>query len=97
MNSTIATHPPFSPPPPLPPHHSRHHHLNFFRFCGYGSRCRFNHPRDRGSCYGAVRSSGGEEYPDRPSEPVCQVLLVLYVGKKSEKRKRMEEDKKGRR
>ncbi|KAJ0737439.1 putative transcription factor C3H family [Helianthus annuus] len=45
-------------------------------FCGYGSRCRFNHPRDRGgSGYGAVRSSGGEEYPDRPGEPVCQYYM----------------------
>ncbi|KAD5317278.1 hypothetical protein R6Q59_032611 [Mikania micrantha] len=43
-------------------------------FCGYGSRCRFNHPRDRGSVFGAMRSSG-VEYPDRPGEPVCQYYM----------------------
>ncbi|KAK1408639.1 hypothetical protein QVD17_40595 [Tagetes erecta] len=42
-------------------------------FCGYGSRCRFNHPRDRGSVFGAMRSGG--EYPERPSEPVCQYYM----------------------
>ncbi|XP_076900971.1 zinc finger CCCH domain-containing protein 34-like [Bidens hawaiensis] len=43
-------------------------------FCGYGSRCRFNHPRDRGSVYGAMRSSR-EEYPERIGEPVCQYYM----------------------
>ncbi|KAJ0774681.1 putative transcription factor C3H family [Helianthus annuus] len=45
--------------------------------CGYGSRCRFNHPRDRGgSCdlmwvVGGLRSGGGG-YPERIGQPVCQ-------------------------
>ncbi|KAL4564857.1 hypothetical protein LXL04_028930 [Taraxacum kok-saghyz] len=43
-------------------------------FCGYGSRCRFNHPRDRGSVIGALRASGGE-YPERIGQPVCQYYM----------------------
>ncbi|XP_023749260.1 zinc finger CCCH domain-containing protein 34 [Lactuca sativa] len=43
-------------------------------FCGYGSRCRFNHPRDRGSVIGALRASGGE-YPERIGQPVCQYFM----------------------
>ncbi|XP_071730425.1 zinc finger CCCH domain-containing protein 34-like isoform X2 [Rutidosis leptorrhynchoides] len=43
-------------------------------FCGYGSRCRFNHPRDRGSVIGAFRGSGGE-YPERIGQPVCQYYM----------------------
>ncbi|KAJ9537347.1 hypothetical protein OSB04_030080 [Centaurea solstitialis] len=42
--------------------------------CGYGSRCRFNHPRDRGSVVGALRASGGE-YPERIGQPVCQYYM----------------------
>ncbi|KAJ0815765.1 putative transcription factor C3H family [Helianthus annuus] len=45
-------------------------------FCGYGSRCRFNHPVDRGgSVFGGVRSGGGGEYPERIGEPVCQYYM----------------------
>ncbi|KAL5983876.1 hypothetical protein ACLOJK_017972 [Asimina triloba] len=46
-------------------------------FCGYGSRCRFNHPRDRSSnpdvclVVGGF-SRGGGEYPERVGQPVCQ-------------------------
>nr|XP_043628125.1 zinc finger CCCH domain-containing protein 32-like [Erigeron canadensis] len=43
-------------------------------FCGYGSRCRFNHPRDRGSVVGELRGSGGE-YPERIGQPVCQYYM----------------------
>ncbi|KAI7737446.1 hypothetical protein M8C21_002844 [Ambrosia artemisiifolia] len=43
-------------------------------FCGYGSRCRFNHPPDRASVVGAMRSGGGE-YPERIGEPVCQYYM----------------------
>uniref|UniRef100_A0A2P2MI48 Uncharacterized protein MANES_03G192500 n=2 Tax=Rhizophora mucronata TaxID=61149 RepID=A0A2P2MI48_RHIMU len=43
-------------------------------FCGYGARCRFNHPRDRGAVLGAARTSGGE-YPERVGQPVCQHYL----------------------
>ncbi|KAL9263512.1 Zinc finger CCCH domain-containing protein [Drosera capensis] len=39
-------------------------------FCGYGSRCRYNHPRDRTSAASATRLTGG--YPEHPGEPVCQ-------------------------
>ncbi|KAI5415818.1 zinc finger CCCH domain-containing protein 34 [Lathyrus oleraceus] len=42
-------------------------------FCGYGSRCRFNHPRDRGAVIGAARIAG--EYPERLGQPVCQYFL----------------------
>ncbi|XWS08623.1 hypothetical protein CRYUN_Cryun40dG0017600 [Craigia yunnanensis] len=40
-------------------------------FCGYGSRCRFNHPRDRAAVLGAGRGGVGE-YPERVGQPVCQ-------------------------
>ncbi|PWA67590.1 zinc finger C-x8-C-x5-C-x3-H type family protein [Artemisia annua] len=44
-------------------------------FCGYGSRCRFNHPTDRAaSVVGAMRLSGGE-YPERIGQPVCQYYM----------------------
>ncbi|KAK9077738.1 hypothetical protein SSX86_006075 [Deinandra increscens subsp. villosa] len=43
-------------------------------FCGYGSRCRFNHPRDRGSVVGALRGGGGG-YPERIGQPVCQYYM----------------------
>lgn len=43
-------------------------------FCGFGSRCCYNHPRDRSSAAAAVRFGGGE-YPERVGEPVCQFYL----------------------
>ncbi|KAI3469417.1 hypothetical protein Pfo_026080 [Paulownia fortunei] len=43
-------------------------------FCGYGNRCRFNHPRDRSMAMGALRSGGGE-YPERAGQPVCQYYM----------------------
>ncbi|KAG5628189.1 hypothetical protein H5410_013407 [Solanum commersonii] len=43
-------------------------------FCGYGVRCRFNHPRDRTSVLGAMRATGGE-YPERMGQPVCQYYM----------------------
>ncbi|GMY27675.1 zinc finger CCCH domain-containing protein 34 [Fagus crenata] len=43
-------------------------------FCGYGARCRFNHPRDRGMVIGAARGGGGE-YPERVGQPVCQYYV----------------------
>ncbi|KAI7746340.1 hypothetical protein M8C21_030591 [Ambrosia artemisiifolia] len=43
--------------------------------CGYGSRCRFNHPRDRGgSVVGGLRGGGGG-YPERVGQPVCQYYM----------------------
>nr|VDD53234.1 unnamed protein product [Brassica oleracea] len=38
--------------------------------CGYGSRCRFNHPRDRGAVIGG---DGG--LPERMGHPVCQHFM----------------------
>ncbi|KAI4311180.1 hypothetical protein MLD38_036095 [Melastoma candidum] len=43
-------------------------------YCGYGARCRFNHPPDRGAVLGAARSSG-IEYPERVGQPVCQYYM----------------------
>ncbi|CAA0834810.1 Zinc finger CCCH domain-containing protein 32 [Striga hermonthica] len=43
-------------------------------FCGYGSRCRFNHPHDRNSAMGSVRTSG-VDYPERMGQPVCQYYM----------------------
>ncbi|XP_004309682.1 PREDICTED: zinc finger CCCH domain-containing protein 32 [Fragaria vesca subsp. vesca] len=42
-------------------------------FCGYGVRCRYNHPRDRAAVVAAVRATG--DYPERVGEPVCQYYL----------------------
>ncbi|XP_043723047.1 zinc finger CCCH domain-containing protein 32-like isoform X2 [Telopea speciosissima] len=42
--------------------------------CGYGSRCRFNHPRDRSTVVRSVRPGGGE-YPERVGHPACQYYL----------------------
>ncbi|KAK2393939.1 Zinc finger C-x8-C-x5-C-x3-H type family protein [Trifolium repens] len=43
-------------------------------FCGFGSRCRFNHPRDRGAVIGAAARTVGE-YPERAGQPVCQYYM----------------------
>ncbi|KNA19668.1 hypothetical protein SOVF_059270 [Spinacia oleracea] len=43
-------------------------------FCGFGTRCRYNHPRDRAAAVAAARLVGGE-YPERPGEPICQYYL----------------------
>ncbi|XP_073140789.1 zinc finger CCCH domain-containing protein 32 [Henckelia pumila] len=37
--------------------------------CGYGAKCRFHHPRDRGSDFGVG------EFPERVGEPACQYYL----------------------
>ncbi|RDY14286.1 Zinc finger CCCH domain-containing protein 58, partial [Mucuna pruriens] len=44
-------------------------------FCGFGSRCRFNHPRDRGAVVGVERIAG--DYPERVGQPVCQLKLQM--------------------
>ncbi|KAH1096499.1 hypothetical protein J1N35_013420 [Gossypium stocksii] len=43
-------------------------------FCGYGSRCRFNHPHDRAMVMGP-RISSIKEYPERAGQPVCQYYM----------------------
>ncbi|KAK4405594.1 Zinc finger CCCH domain-containing protein 34 [Sesamum angolense] len=43
-------------------------------FCGYGNRCRFNHPRDRSMAMGALRAGAGE-YPERVGQPLCQYYM----------------------
>jgi len=43
-------------------------------FCGYGSRCRFNHPRERGTVIGAARATGGD-FPERAGQPICQYFM----------------------
>ncbi|KAK1277499.1 Zinc finger CCCH domain-containing protein 32 [Acorus gramineus] len=40
--------------------------------CGYGQRCRYNHPRDRSAVVGLLR---GSEYPERADQPVCQYYM----------------------
>ncbi|WCJ21403.1 Zinc finger CCCH domain-containing protein 32 [Euphorbia peplus] len=42
-------------------------------FCGYGIRCRYNHPRNRAAVEAAVRATG--DYPERIGEPLCQFYL----------------------
>ncbi|KAK4370493.1 hypothetical protein RND71_009968 [Anisodus tanguticus] len=42
--------------------------------CGYGARCRFNHPRNRNLVIGATRATGGE-YPERAGQSVCQYYM----------------------
>ncbi|EEF41630.1 nucleic acid binding protein, putative [Ricinus communis] len=42
-------------------------------FCGYGNRCRYNHPRNRAAVEAAVRATG--EYPERIGEPSCEFYL----------------------
>ncbi|PKA58461.1 Zinc finger CCCH domain-containing protein 32 [Apostasia shenzhenica] len=39
--------------------------------CGYGERCRFNHPRDRG----IAQFAGAGEYPERAGQPVCEYYM----------------------
>ncbi|KAF8093280.1 hypothetical protein N665_0385s0028 [Sinapis alba] len=41
--------------------------------CGYGSRCRFNHPRDRGAVLGGGGGDGA--LPERMGQPVCQHFM----------------------
>nr|XP_043609327.1 zinc finger CCCH domain-containing protein 32 [Erigeron canadensis] len=44
--------------------------------CGYGNKCRYNHPPDRGtSAGGGARIAAVGAYPERPGEPPCQYYL----------------------
>ncbi|XP_011659059.1 zinc finger CCCH domain-containing protein 37 isoform X5 [Cucumis sativus] len=38
--------------------------------CKFGSRCKFNHPKDRSDSVGAEKSDASS-LPERPSEPLC--------------------------
>uniref|UniRef100_A0A7C9EGP6 C3H1-type domain-containing protein n=1 Tax=Opuntia streptacantha TaxID=393608 RepID=A0A7C9EGP6_OPUST len=42
--------------------------------CGYGDRCRFNHPRHRPLAMGGRRVGGGD-FPERTGQPVCQYYM----------------------
>lgn len=44
--------------------------------CGYGERCRYNHPLDRGTTQvaGAARLAAGD-YPERYGQPLCEFYL----------------------
>ncbi|KAK4788168.1 hypothetical protein SAY86_019487 [Trapa natans] len=41
--------------------------------CGYGKRCRYNHPRDRAAVVASVIATGN--YPERPGQLACQFYL----------------------
>ncbi|KAF3645978.1 hypothetical protein FXO38_19379 [Capsicum annuum] len=43
-------------------------------FCGYGARCRFNHPRNRSLVMEALRATIGE-HPERFGQAVCQYYM----------------------
>ncbi|CAN8269598.1 unnamed protein product [Cochlearia groenlandica] len=44
--------------------------------CGYGSRCRFNHPRDRGAVVRGGGGGGGDGVlPERMGLPICQHFM----------------------
>ncbi|KAG6483813.1 zinc finger CCCH domain-containing protein 6-like [Zingiber officinale] len=44
--------------------------------CSYGPRCRFNHPRDRGTLIGAgAEGIGSMEYLERVDQPVCEYYM----------------------
>ncbi|CAL0334660.1 unnamed protein product [Lupinus luteus] len=40
--------------------------------CGYGSRCRFNHPPD---CVAVIQGARTREFPERVGQPVCQYYM----------------------
>ncbi|PSS01490.1 Zinc finger CCCH domain-containing protein [Actinidia chinensis var. chinensis] len=48
--------------------------------CGYGARCRFNHPRDRSLVVGSLGTGRGE-YPERAGQPVCQYYMRMGLCK----------------
>ncbi|XP_062207550.1 LOW QUALITY PROTEIN: zinc finger CCCH domain-containing protein 5-like [Phragmites australis] len=44
--------------------------------CGYGERCRYNHPRDRAAAvHGVGRTTSTVEYPERPGQPLCEYYV----------------------
>ncbi|KAL4337684.1 hypothetical protein AHAS_Ahas12G0134800 [Arachis hypogaea] len=58
------------------------------RFCGYGSRCCFNHPHDRAEAVGAVARARGWEYLEPIgfslstkllSDVCCFIMLQVFL------------------
>ncbi|XP_072984337.1 zinc finger CCCH domain-containing protein 6-like isoform X1 [Typha latifolia] len=43
--------------------------------CGYGERCRYNHPRDRGGVLILAGRTGATEYPERTGQPLCEYFM----------------------
>ncbi|XP_072994593.1 zinc finger CCCH domain-containing protein 6-like [Typha latifolia] len=43
--------------------------------CGYGKRCRYNHPRNRGGAFPGAGRTGAAEYPERVGQPHCEYFL----------------------
>ncbi|XP_018442996.1 zinc finger CCCH domain-containing protein 58 [Raphanus sativus] len=43
--------------------------------CGYGSRCRFNHPPNRAPVLGGGLRTEPGEFPERMGQPVCQHFM----------------------
>ncbi|BBH10382.1 Zinc finger C-x8-C-x5-C-x3-H type family protein [Prunus dulcis] len=46
-------------------------------FCGYGIRCRYNHPRDRAAVVAAVRATG--DYPERVENLYVSMKCNYYL------------------
>ncbi|KAM0826356.1 hypothetical protein ACQ4PT_068934 [Festuca glaucescens] len=45
--------------------------------CGFGDRCRYNHPRDRGGTEfgGGAKNEVALDYPERLGQPVCEYYM----------------------
>uniref|UniRef100_A0A0D3ELY5 C3H1-type domain-containing protein n=1 Tax=Oryza barthii TaxID=65489 RepID=A0A0D3ELY5_9ORYZ len=45
--------------------------------CGFGDRCRYNHPRDRGGTEfgGGARNAAALDYPERVGQPICEYYM----------------------
>ncbi|KAE8785715.1 Zinc finger CCCH domain-containing protein 6 [Hordeum vulgare] len=45
--------------------------------CGFGDRCRYNHPRDRGGTEfgGGAKNAVALDYPERLGQPVCEYYM----------------------
>ncbi|XP_020087181.1 zinc finger CCCH domain-containing protein 5-like isoform X1 [Ananas comosus] len=43
--------------------------------CGYGERCRYNHPRNRGGPLVGAGRTAAMEYPERSGQPVCEYYM----------------------
>ncbi|OAY77664.1 Zinc finger CCCH domain-containing protein 6 [Ananas comosus] len=43
--------------------------------CGYGERCRYNHPPDRGGTLAGAGRMGAAQYPERVGQPLCEYYM----------------------